>query len=175
MLPTIKKILYATDLSPNSVFAFRFASAIARQHGARIVILHVLERIQGSTKALIAAYISEEQIHSMEGQKREKVMGEIRRRLDRFCEEECRLDAGLMERVERIEVCEGYPAEEILQQAKKYDCDLIVMGSHGKGLLENTFVGSVTRQVLRRTRLPVTVIPLPKGQVEEPPGAGALA
>ena len=83
--------------------------------------------------------------------------------------------AGLMERVERIEVCEGYPAEEILQQAKKLDCDLIVMGSHGKGLLENTFVGSVTRQVLRRTRLPVTVIPLPKGQVEEPPGAGAAA
>ena len=36
------------------------------------------------------------------------------------------------------------------------------MGTHGKGALENTFMGSVARRVLRRTRRPVLVIPLPK-------------
>jgi nucleotide-binding universal stress UspA family protein len=43
------------------------------------------------------------------------------------------------------------------------------MGSHGKGLLEHTFVGSVTHQVLRRTHKPVTVIPLPKGEAADQP------
>ena len=43
------------------------------------------------------------------------------------------------------------------------------MGTHGKGALENTFVGSVARQVLRRTRHPVFVVPLPrdKGSISE--------
>ena len=36
------------------------------------------------------------------------------------------------------------------------------MGTHGKGALENTFVGSVARRVLRRTRHPVFVVPLPR-------------
>ena len=45
MIPKIKKILYATDLSENSAYAFRYAVNSAQQHGAKIHILHVLEEI----------------------------------------------------------------------------------------------------------------------------------
>jgi nucleotide-binding universal stress UspA family protein len=166
MLPTVQKILYTTDLSPNSAFAFRFAITTARQHGARIIILHVLERIPASTKALLGAYLREDELKAIDERKRNQLTDEIRQRLDRVCEAECRYDPELLQRVERIEVCEGYPSEEILRRADQYACDLIIMGSHGKGLLEHTFVGSVTHQVLRRTHKPVTVIPLPKGETE---------
>jgi nucleotide-binding universal stress UspA family protein len=39
----IKKILYSTDLSKNSAYAFLYATDLARCHDARIVILHAIE------------------------------------------------------------------------------------------------------------------------------------
>ena len=45
MIPHIKKILYATDLSKNSSYAFFYAIDIAKKHDARIVILHAIEPI----------------------------------------------------------------------------------------------------------------------------------
>jgi nucleotide-binding universal stress UspA family protein len=43
MIPEIKKILYATDLSKNSSYAFQYAADMAKKHNARIVILHSVE------------------------------------------------------------------------------------------------------------------------------------
>jgi len=43
MIPEIKKILYATDLSKNSSYAFLYAVDMAKRHNARIVILHSIE------------------------------------------------------------------------------------------------------------------------------------
>jgi len=40
MIPPIKKILYATDLSKNSAYAFFYAVDMAKNHNASIVILH---------------------------------------------------------------------------------------------------------------------------------------
>jgi nucleotide-binding universal stress UspA family protein len=40
MIPEIKKILYATDLSKNSSYAFLYAADMAKRHNARIIILH---------------------------------------------------------------------------------------------------------------------------------------
>jgi nucleotide-binding universal stress UspA family protein len=78
-------------------------------------------------------------------------------------EQEGRCDPELIKRVENIEVREGFPPEEILGEAADADCNLIVMGTRGEGALTNTFVGSVVRRVLRRTRRPVLVVLRPKG------------
>jgi nucleotide-binding universal stress UspA family protein len=58
--------------------------------------------------------------------------------------------------------------EEILNTADTKECDVIVLGTHGKGWLKHTFLGSVASSVLTRTRKPVFVIPLPseKGGIE---------
>jgi len=69
-------------------------------------------------------------------------------------------------RVQRIEISQGFPAEEILEKANELECDAIVMGTHSKGLIANTFLGSVAKRVLRRTRKPVFIIPLPRGQTD---------
>ncbi len=43
MIPQIRKILYATDLSKNSAYAFLYAVDMAQRHDAKIVILHAIE------------------------------------------------------------------------------------------------------------------------------------
>lgn len=164
MSPDIVRILYATDLSPNSTHALRYASLIARQNDALMTILHVVEAPSPTTYALLSSFLEVSEIKAKRSEQINYHIAQIRRKLDHLCETECRYDPELEKRVDRIEVREGFAAEEILQEARDGDCDLIVMGTHGKGALENTFVGSVARRVLRRTRRPVLVVPLPKGE-----------
>jgi len=63
--------------------------------------------------------------------------------------------------VSEIIVKEGHPVEEILHSADTMGCDVIVLGTHGKGWLKHTFLGGVASSVLERTRKPVFIIPLP--------------
>ena len=46
MIIQFNKILYATDLSKNSNYAFFYAVDMAKRHNAKIVILHSVERIR---------------------------------------------------------------------------------------------------------------------------------
>jgi nucleotide-binding universal stress UspA family protein len=55
----------------------------------------------------------------------------------------------------------GHPVEEILKAVDEEGCDVIVLGTHGKGFLKQTFLGSVSTSVLLRTRKPVFIVPLP--------------
>ena len=48
-----------------------------------------------------------------------------------------------------------------MNTANEEGCDVIVLGTHGKGFLAHTFLGSVSNAVLHRTRKPVFMIPLP--------------
>jgi nucleotide-binding universal stress UspA family protein len=51
MIPKIQKILYATDLSPNAVYALRYAMTSAIKHHADIIILHVFEKVDPARNA----------------------------------------------------------------------------------------------------------------------------
>ena len=53
MPPQIKKILYATDLSKNSSYAFLYAIDMAKKHDARIVILHVIEPLPAHAEVYV--------------------------------------------------------------------------------------------------------------------------
>lgn len=52
----------------------------------------------------------------------------------------------------------GAPAREILRYAADHDVDQIVMGSHGREGLERAILGSVAETVMRRARVPVTIV-----------------
>lgn len=165
MLPEIKKVLYATDLSRNSAFAFRYAMSFAEKQNAEIVILYVLEEMTPNTRALLSLYMAEGQLMNVLEEKR-KVAEKIKTRLNAFCEKEYRDSPSCTSRIAAIEVVEGYPAEQILKKADELSCDAILMGTHGKGTLAHTFLGSVAQKVLRRVRKPVFIIPLPKDDAE---------
>ncbi len=69
MIPNIQKILYATDLSPNSVHAFSYAVNSAIKHDAGIVILHVFEPFGHTTQNFISSYFSIEESKKFEKEK----------------------------------------------------------------------------------------------------------
>ncbi|HSB07411.1 MAG TPA: universal stress protein [Thermodesulfobacteriota bacterium] len=161
MMPEIKTILYATDLSKNSAYAFYYAVDIAQKRNAKIVILHVIEPVS----PLIRGYVGEDTIVKIQRQNVEKTIEEINKRLQDFCRIVEDKMGPCLELVSDILVRLGHPVNEILRIVEKEQCDLIVLGSHGKGFLEHTFLGSVSRSVLDRTRKPVFIIPLPSEEI----------
>ena len=166
MIPEIQKILYATDLSQNSAYAFRYAINSAIKHDADLIILHVLEQMSSTNQALANLYLGKEQSKKLVEDRTTYLMDRIRKRLKTFCEIELKDDPEGVHRVKSIEVCEGFPAEVILRSANELECDAIVMGAHGKDRLTYTFFGSTAKRVLRRTRKPVFIIPLPHGEID---------
>ena len=157
MIPQIKKILYSTDLSKNAAYAFFYAVDMAKKYNASIVILHTVEPIphvytEGGTGIL----------RSIEKHQQESDMEDIKKRVQDFCKKiESKAGFSCTEHVSKILVPLGYPVEEIMKATDDEGCDALVLGTHGKGFLRQTFLGSVAGSVVGRTRKPVFIIPLP--------------
>ncbi len=161
MLPDIRSILYATDLSDNAVHAFRYAVLLAKKTGARIHILHVVEKLSNDAKITLQSYVLEER-------ERERILYErvdkareiLTRRLREFWEQVEPENLMVKDQIASVDVCESFPVEEILRKAGELECDMIVMGTHEKGLMR-TFLGSVAKSVLNSSRIPTFIVPLP--------------
>jgi nucleotide-binding universal stress UspA family protein len=161
MIPEIKRILYATDLTKNSAYAFFYAADMAKRYNARIVILHSIERIRYMYDEG-ASFQLEEMLKEAKKQERKTDIEEIKKSLQEFCKKtETQMGAPCVELVSKILDPLGHPVEEILKASDEESCDAIVLGTHGKGFLRQTFLGSVAGSVLERTRKPVFIIPLP--------------
>jgi len=163
MIPEIKNILYATDLSKNAVHAFSYAAAMANRFGARVSIVHVIEELSHSTNVQIAHMLGEEKWKAIQDRNTQSVRDTIAGRLDAFCKD---MTVELKEcpfLVADVVVERGEPVERILRLAEKINSDLIVIGAHGQGLVAGTILGSTARRVVRRSTLPVLTIRLPEG------------
>jgi nucleotide-binding universal stress UspA family protein len=90
----------------------------------------------------------------------------ILKRLQTLCKKELNSDPEAEGVFESVEVVGGYPADEILSKADQFNCDVIFMGTHGKGFLKHSYFGSNAKKVLRRTRKPVFIVPLPAGETD---------
>lgn len=90
--------------------------------------------------------------------------------LSRALEEEGRaaLDA-VEERAVGIPVetmlLEGSPANEIVEYAEGEDCDVIVMGTHGRSGVDRLLLGSVAERVVRTSPVPVLTVRVNEGQL----------
>jgi nucleotide-binding universal stress UspA family protein len=56
------------------------------------------------------------------------------------------------------EITEGSPSKEIVRAAETDGCDLIVMGTHGRGGIDRLLLGSVAEKVVRGARVPVLTV-----------------
>ena len=165
----IKKILYATDLSETAVHAFSYAVSIANMYGAGITILHVLAEFPGEQFILnmintgtweeIKMRHYSEARNKLIGKKRDHIA--IKEVLQAFSEE---VNTGAKDQTfvtDEILIKNGAPAEIIVQTAKEQNCDLIVMGTHGQGVIADVLVGSTAKWVVKQSPIPVLVIRLP--------------
>ena len=172
----IKKILLATDLSESARYAFAYAVSLANIYGAGITFLHALAETPESLDKGVIGYIGsdrweeikkqhyQEAKETLTGKKRDYVP--IREVLDQFCEDTKSSHEDYDFVTDEILVTRGNAVEEILEQAEKRNCDLIVMGTHGHGILEEAILGSTARRVIRRSKKPVLVVRLPEEEIE---------
>jgi nucleotide-binding universal stress UspA family protein len=151
----IRTILMPTDYSPPSEHAYRLACSLARDHGARLVLLHV--------------------------RRPEVTFGELYPLPPRDPAEERLLLPECLGRLHHTEpavpieylVKEGEPAEVILATARQVESDLIVMGAHGRSGVGRLLLGSVAEKVLRRAPCPVLTVKTPSEPRASGPGATA--
>lgn len=167
---TVKKILYATDLSENARPALAYAVSLANAYGAQIVILHVIDETPEFVDNHVINYIGAEDWEAIKrrnvseardiliGKKRS---GDIAREvLDRFCQNLRPGTADHETAMDETVIKSGNPVTQILQTAEEKTCDLIVMGTHGRGALMDTMLGSTTSRVIRRSPVPVVAVPI---------------
>jgi nucleotide-binding universal stress UspA family protein len=172
-IPQIRKILFTTDLSQQTRHAFAHAVGLATRYGAGLTILYVMEDAAPTPaqSANLQAFIGNErwqelrQAHEQEvrqiliGKRRESSM--IREALtDMVTAAQQEMPEGRLQ-PEEIVVTQGDTVDCILHEAETRGVDLIVMGYHSRGRLEEAIVGSVSRSVLRRAHVPVLLVRLP--------------
>ena len=162
MTQDIKRILYATDLSDNSAHAFGYVLNLAKKFNAEITILHVIDIMMGMSANMVGVYFNEEQLEENLQKRVTHITEEINNRLKIFIDNKVADHPDSADKIAAVEICEGYPADEIIKKGDDLNCDLIVMGTHGKGIVSQAFFGSVAKRVLRRVRKPVFIIPLPE-------------
>ena len=172
MTPQIKKILFTTDLSLQTRHAFNYAVGLADQYGASLSILYVMEDVSPAQSTQLQGFIGDErweelrQSHEQEirqvliGKKREGSL--IREALGEMVTDAQKDLRDRSLRSDEIVVTQGDAADCILAEAAARRVDLIVMGYHARGRLEEAIVGSVSRSVLRRASVPVLLVRLPE-------------
>jgi nucleotide-binding universal stress UspA family protein len=141
MIP-IKTILHPTDFSKPSEYALRFACALARDYGARLILLHVVE---------LPVYYGELGMTV-------PLPADFHESLQDRLEHLVPVDAGIP--VEAIQL-EGNASAEILRVAEERHCNLIVLGTHGRTGLARVLLGSVAEDIIRHSRLPVLTLKTP--------------
>jgi nucleotide-binding universal stress UspA family protein len=142
----LKTILHPTDFSEHSAYAFRLACSLARDHSARVLVLHVVKTLG----AEIIPYGDAQRQLQPEGYR--KALSDDLRRLqspDPAVAVEHRL-------------AEGDAAAEILRLAAETACDMIVLGTHGRTGMERLLMGSVAEQIVRKAPCPVLTVKAPQ-------------
>jgi len=156
MIPQIKKILFPTDLSKNSSYAFYYAVHLARRDEAKIVILHAVEPLP----PMLVTF--DDFVYRVAKDRWEDTVKKFKEQIqDISVRVDARMGISSVDFVSNILIRLGHPVEEILKVADEEGCDMIVLGTHSKGFLKQTFLGSVSTSVLLRTRKPVFIVPLP--------------
>ncbi len=152
----IEKILFPTDFSEHSKHAFSYALSFAKEYGATLYMLHVVEDIQYLANAYMFDVPMMPSFADME-QNRLKEMQE-------FIDREVADSSIGIEKVIR----HGRPFIEILHVAREENIDLIVIATHGRGGLEHALFGSVAEKVVRKAPCPVLSIRMPGHEFSMP-------
>jgi nucleotide-binding universal stress UspA family protein len=162
-----KRILYVTDLSESGRQAFPHAVAIARRNDAHLTVFHVVDNRDLQS---LEGYMSDELWAELSGRNldeaRKILLGRRRDNLaieniEQLCAE-CLADQPEEPVLSyEIKVENGERLEKILEEAHGGDYDLLVISKHGnRASVKDAVLGDTTRRVIRRSRIPVLVIPL---------------
>lgn len=141
----ISGILVPTDFSESADQALAYALQLAEQVGAAVRLVHVFDDPDD-------AGLYSNMYVPMPVELRAKILTDLRRQLT------ARVETVAGSRKVTAEVLSGAPAKTIVEDAKAHQCDLIVMGTHGRHGVAHLLLGSVAERVLRTAACPVLVV-----------------
>lgn len=144
-----RRVLVPVDFSPWSLSALELAQAVAPQ--AELVLLHAFEAPFESK--LEFAGVDERIVSQYRTMARQDALNRLQGLL-----ETARLDPDAV----RLSVRHGDAPRVILTEESELDCDLIILGKHGQGAMEELLLGSVTKHVLSEAACDVLVASVPR-------------
>ncbi|MET0389197.1 MAG: universal stress protein [Polyangiales bacterium] len=150
-MPKIQKIVCPMDFSNCAQQALNYALDLAKQFQAEISIVHAYEDP--------AAYVTPMPMSGYVGPGAELLL-ELRKQLEVRLEQ-CKVEAQQAGVQVRTELLEGAPYRVVLDWAKEWGANLIVIGTHGHTGLAHALLGSVTERVVRMSECPVLTIRTP--------------
>ena len=156
--PEINTILYASDLGGGTRPVFLHALAMAKQYNAEIIMVHVVEPISDSAKAVIRAYLAKDISKDVQKDVMKETLVKMKKRLKGFYEAEG-ADGDYSKLVKKVHVVAGKPSEEILRIAEESNADMIIMGKSTRRVRGIRVMGSTARRVSRMSKVPVLVVP----------------
>ena len=145
----INKILVPTDGSERAEHAAEFAIQLAKDTGAELLFLNVIDEVAPTFGYELEAGANLD-LYAIAEQRRafgEEAVGKLKQKAE---------DAGAKA---SASVVEGHPWQEILAEVDRSGADHVVIGSHGRRALAAAVLGNVAVNVIHGARVPVTVIP----------------
>lgn len=143
-METFQRILLATDFSDASASAAEVAVTMAKTFGAGLHVLHVLEaEIPVMSDSMV--YLPPTYFEELENRAAEQLEQVIPR------EDRDKLGVTLVMR-------KGSPFVEIIRYARDQKMDLIVQGTHGRGMVAHALMGNVAEKVVRKSPCPVLTV-----------------
>jgi nucleotide-binding universal stress UspA family protein len=143
-----KRILFPTDFSAYGQEALRWATVLARDTGATLIIAHVEEPPM--------AYGGGEMYFPSEEGNRE----ELKQALVKIVPTDAKVPF-------EHKLLVGDPANAIVEAAEQERADLIVIGTHGRTGLTRLLMGSVAEAVVRKAKCPVLTVKHPSATPAE--------
>jgi nucleotide-binding universal stress UspA family protein len=142
---SLKRILVATDFSAASKVALHYAAAMAKRHGSKIYVTHVIPPVP---RTFIPIEPAPPELDT------DRTQAELD--LQNFA------SSGSLERIDHEALLERGPIQNVLsEQIRQHEIDLLVLGTHGRSGIGTLLLGSVAEAIFRCVSCPVlTVGPL---------------
>jgi nucleotide-binding universal stress UspA family protein len=138
-VPATRRILVATDFSSQANKALEWARYLADHFPAKLVLLHVIEIFKLTD--VDHRMIGSDPLGLLREQS-QMSMAELKRSIPNS----------------ETHILEGSPRPLIVEFAQESDCQMIVMGTHGRSGLAQLFLGSVAEYVVRHSKVAVLTI-----------------
>jgi len=163
LAPKLYRMLYAADLSADSIDAMRYAANYADQNNAKLIVFHVINQQSITWSKILSTFFNEGQEYKIRQEKVNAALKRMENLLEILCKKELNDHLEHVNKIEHLVVSHGRIAEEIVEKANRWGCELIILGPCRKRLLGRIFLPSISRKVIRRTDKRAHIIKLPKG------------
>lgn len=143
-----KKILVPIDGSPASNLGLNEAIKLAKDQGAKLRLFHLVDEYV-AVSSMDGVTVDTGDLLDALRQTGKKIVAKAEAQARRH---------GLAPEAVMLESFGGRAADFIVQQAKKWGADLIVLGTHGRRGVKRLVMGSDAEQVIRTTPVPVLLV-----------------